>query len=166
MIVLLWVKRLLKKGGIECRMILLGSPDPENPASIPEKTLHGWHAEGIVEWWGHRGDMPKVFVKSNIVVLPTTYGEGVPKVLIEAASCSRAIVATDVGDIKEVIGNTDGCYLTPFDPHALSEKIKLSFDFVRTKGRTNGRERMKVLGLDSETIAKNIIEIYKGVLQS
>jgi glycosyltransferase involved in cell wall biosynthesis len=88
--------RILKNNGIGCRMILVGRPDSDNPKSISEKTLRSWDSEGIIEWWGYREDMLEVFAQSNIVVLPTTYGEGVPRVLIEAASRGRAIVATDV----------------------------------------------------------------------
>jgi glycosyltransferase involved in cell wall biosynthesis len=76
-------------------------------------------------------------------------------------ACNLPIVSTDVGDVKEIIGNTEGCYITSYDPKEVAEKIKIAFEFGK---RTNGRERLIKLGLDSDTIAKRIIHVYKQVL--
>jgi glycosyltransferase involved in cell wall biosynthesis len=100
---------------------------------------------------------------SNLFLI-TSIREGSPQSLKEAMACNCPIVATDVGDIKWVIGDTEGCYLTSFDPCDVAEKIKLALDFREKKVRTTGRERIIELGLDSESIAKRIIEVYKEVL--
>ena len=115
--------RILKRDGCECRMVLLGAPDPGNPASIERKTLCDWQMEGIVEWWGHREDMAEMFALSNIVVLPS-YREGLPKVLLEAASCGRAIVATDVPGCREIVHhNVNGLLVPPHDSKLLADAI-------------------------------------------
>lgn len=105
--------RRLKTMGIRARFALIGEEDLENPASISHNQLVQWQNEGIIEWWGKREDMPHVFSKSHIVCLPTTYGEGIPKVLIEAASCSRPIVATDVPGCREIVHNGENGFLVP-----------------------------------------------------
>jgi len=96
--------RALKYAGVAARFVLVGTPDPENPACIPEEQLAGWHAEGIVEYWGWREDIPSVLQQSNIVCLPS-YREGLPTSLIEASSCGRAIVTTDVPGCREVVAD-------------------------------------------------------------
>jgi glycosyltransferase involved in cell wall biosynthesis len=97
--------RALKKRGVVARFALVGTPDPENPACIPDAQLAEWHAEGVVEYWGWREDIPAVLQQSNIVCLPS-YREGLPTSLIEASACGRAIVTTDVPGCREVV--TDG----------------------------------------------------------
>lgn len=104
--------RLLKQQGIVARFALVGGPDEENPASIPEATLQSWVAEEIVEWWGHRQDMPSVYAQAAIACLPS-YREGLPKALLEAAACGLPIVTTDVPGCREVVLNDETGFLVP-----------------------------------------------------
>jgi glycosyltransferase involved in cell wall biosynthesis len=67
---------------------LVGDIDGENPSSISREILDTWTREGVVEWWGHRTDMPGVLQQAHIVCLPS-YREGLPTVLLEAAACGR-----------------------------------------------------------------------------
>ncbi len=109
--------------------------------------------------------VPFYFNASTLIVL-TSYHEGSPNVIKEAMACNIPIVSTDVGDVEEVIGNTEGCYITTFEPEDVADKIKMALEFAKTKGRTKGRERLVELGLDSETVAKKIISIYEKVLKN
>ena len=52
-------------------------------------------ARRTIEWWGYQKEMNKIYPHSSIVVLPSYYGEGIPKTLIEAAACGRAVITTD-----------------------------------------------------------------------
>ncbi len=113
--------RQLQAQGIPVRMALVGSTDPASLEAVPEEQLKRWVREGVVEWWGHRGDMPAVLASSNVVALPSTYGEGVPKVLIEAAACGRAIVTTDMPGCREIVQhNRNGLLVPPRDSGALA----------------------------------------------
>jgi teichuronic acid biosynthesis glycosyltransferase TuaC len=100
------------------------------------------------------------------MVLLTSVTEGSPNVIKEAMACNCPIVSTDVGDVRDVIGNTKGCYISSFAPIDIAEKIKKALEYSSTKGRTNGRQRIMELGLDSESIANRIVEVYKKVLNS
>lgn len=104
-------------------------------------------------------------MNTSHLLLLTSFSEGSPMVIKEAMACSCPIVSTDVGDVREVFDDTEGCYLTSFDPKDVAEKINLAIEFSKTKGRTNGRERIIELGLDSESIAKRIVEVYNKVLK-
>lgn len=98
------------------------------------------------------------------LLLLTSYHEGSPNVIKEAMACNCPIVSTDVGDVKWVLGDTEGCYIASYDPLDLAEKIKFALEFSKFKNRTEGRNRIYKLGLDSDTIAGKIIEVYKRVL--
>ena len=87
----------------KARFVLVGTPDIQNPDAISKVRLKKWNEEGVIEWWGHQSDMVKVYHQSTIVCLPTTYGEGLPKSLLEAASCGRPIVTYDVPGCREIV---------------------------------------------------------------
>lgn len=94
--------RIIKERGINARFLLAGSTDPSNPTSIPESELKTYEQDGLIELVGHTEDIPSLFKSCNIVVLPS-YREGLPKVLIEAAACGRAVITTDVPGCRDAI---------------------------------------------------------------
>ncbi len=105
------------------------------------------------------------FFNAADALILTSLSEGSPNVIKEAMACNCPIVSTDVGDVAEIIEGVEGCFLASFDPEDFAQKIKLALEFSRTKGRTKGRERIIQLGLDSETIANKLVEVYKRVLK-
>ncbi|MBN1364257.1 MAG: glycosyltransferase family 4 protein [Syntrophaceae bacterium] len=105
--------RQLRAHGVRAQFVLVGDTDPQNPAAIPKEQLTAWHSEGAIEWWGRRTDMPVVFSQSHIICLPSYYGEGVPKVLIEAAACGRPIVTTSTSGCREIVKNGKNGLLVP-----------------------------------------------------
>jgi len=106
------------------------------------------------------------YLNAADVILMTSKYEGSPNIIKEAMACNCQIVSTDVGDVKWVIGNTEGCYMTTFDPQDVADKIKTALHFSENVGRTIGRDRIIKLKLDSDTVAKKIIKIYNIVLNS
>ena len=93
------------------------------------------------------------------LLLMTSFFETGPQVVKEAMACNCPIVTTDVGDVREVIGDTKGCYISSYEPEDVAEKIKLALEFGK---RTNGRERMGIY--ENSVIADKIIGIYREVL--
>lgn len=120
----------------------------------------------VIELKGYRRYEVNLLLNACDIALLTSLNEGSPQFIKEAMACNCPIVSTDVGDIKWVIGETDGCFLTSFERDDVTEKINLALDFVQKSDRTNGRERILSLGLDSETTAKKIITMYKQLLNS
>ncbi len=109
-------------------------------------------------------DVPQILNEVNVVLL-TSKWEGSPNVVKEAMACNCPVVATDVGDVAWLYGDEPGYFLTGFDPRDVAEKIKLALAFSEEKGKTRGRERIKTLGLDSETVARRIVSVYEGLLK-
>jgi glycosyltransferase involved in cell wall biosynthesis len=98
------------------------------------------------------------------LLLLTSFHEGSPNVVKEAMSCNCPVVSTDVGDVKWLFGETQGHYITGFNPYDVAEKIELALEFRKKQLLTKGRERIIELGLDSDTISGKIIEVYNKVL--
>ena len=96
------------------------------------------------------------FYGSADVLLLTSLSEGSPYVIKEAMACNCPIVVTDVGDVRDVIGNTEGCFITNFDAQDVAAKLKAALAFGK---RTNGRDTIG--RLDSRQIAERIVAVYK-----
>ncbi|MBU2009446.1 MAG: glycosyltransferase [Chloroflexi bacterium] len=103
-------------------------------------------------------EMPLFFNAADVLVLVSD-GEGSPMVVKEAMACNLPVVATPVGDIPELIGGTDGCFLCGWEPGEIADKLRLAIG----SGRTKGRERMGEMGL--EKIASRLVSLYQQVLQ-
>ena len=104
--------RSLRQRGVSARFILVGEPDPHNPECVPEDQVESWVNEGVVEAWGNREDMPDVLNRASIICLPS-YREGLPKALLEAASCAKPIVTFDVPGCREVVVEGLNGFLVP-----------------------------------------------------
>jgi len=98
------------------------------------------------------------------VLVVTSRWEGSPNIIKEAMACNCPVVSTDVGDVRWLLGDTAGCYITSFKPEDVAEKLRLALEFSKRNGRTNGRLRIIELGLDSEIIASRIVEVYTGLI--
>lgn len=94
--------------------------------------------------------------------LTTSFRESGPLVVKEAMACGTPVVSVDVGDVKEVMGNTEGCYIAERNPDDIADKIRQALAF---KGKTNGRQRIIDLGLSNDLVAKRLVGIYLQVLK-
>jgi len=146
------------------KFLLVGSPDNGNPNTVPEKYLKEQNSNGYIEWIGHVDDVKPFIVKSDIVVLPS-YREGLPKVLLEAASCGRAIIATDVPGCREIVEHgINGLLVPPKDVNSLAESmLKLANEpELRLQMGRNGRKKV-LREFDEKIVIQKTMEIYKKV---
>lgn len=97
------------------------------------------------------------------MLLLTSSREGGVNVIKEAMACNCPIVATDVGDVRWVTGGVEGCYISELSVESLAENIRKVLLFGR---RTIGRQRIFELGLDSQTVAREISSLYSSVKQN
>lgn len=154
--------RRLAGEGVSARFVLAGSCDSGSPTAIPLAVLEKWNREGVIEWWQHRENMAEVFHASHIVCLPTTYGEGVPKVLIEAAACGRAIIATDVPGCREiVVNNQNGILIPPRNFESLADAIrKLLEDPLLRRNMGEAGRRIALSEFSSEHVIAQTLTLY------
>ena len=146
--------RLLRHRGCSARFVLVGTVDTGNPSSFKDSDISAWELDGVVEWWGHRTDMPQVLAESQVVVLPS-YREGLPKVLIEAAACGRAVVTTDVPGCRDAIDpGVTGVLVPVRDVVALADAIE---DLV------NNPLRCQVMGEAGMVLAEKAFDVRQVV---
>ena len=113
--------------------MLAGEPDPGHPSAIPLPTLEHWRNAGDVEWLGEWHDMPALMAQSHIVCLPSYYGEGVPRILLEAAASGHPIVTTDSPGCREVVRHGQNGLLVPVrDGEALIGAITQLIEMLRS----------------------------------
>lgn len=157
--------RLLKKRQVPVRILLLGDPDPENPASIPASQLASWQAEGILEWRPHDRDMAGALRACHIAVLPS-YREGLPKSLLEAAAMGLPIVASDVPGCREIARDGENAILVPLRNAArladAIERLALDPDLRRRMG-ARGRELVESAFTEA-TIVAQTLGLYRAML--
>jgi glycosyltransferase involved in cell wall biosynthesis len=94
---------------------------------------------------------------SNALILPSI-SEGSPNIVKESMACNVPVVATDVGDVSQVIGHTKGCTVCPADPGALA--MALEEALLRAEPTTG---RADTTHLERSVIAGQIIEVYQLV---
>lgn len=156
----------LKEMGVRARFVLVGDREPGNPYSISSSQLKQWHEGNIVEWWGHRTDMNEVFAQANIVCLPTFYREGVPKVLIEAAACGRAIVASEVAGCREIVRPGVNGFLAPvrqIEPLAQALKELIENPDLRREMGQKGRQ-IALQEFSEKIVVKKTLALYEELL--
>lgn len=146
--------KLVREQGIEARFVMVGDIDSGNLNSCTQQQVQDWENSGIVECWGFRADINNVMAKANIVVLPS-YREGLPKCLIEAAACGRAVVTTDVPGCRDAIEADQTGFLVPVrNSAALCQAvIKL----------INKPEQRKMMGEKGRMLALKHFDIDKVV---
>lgn len=153
--------RLLMHRGCNARFVLVGTVDTANPTSFTEADVTAWVHDGVVEWWGHRADMPQVLAAARLVVLPS-YREGLPKVLIEAAACGRAVVTTDVPGCRDAIEpGTTGVLVPARDAVALAKAIEdLIGDPARCQKMGSAGRSLAEKAFDIRQVVAEHLQIY------
>jgi len=94
----------------------------------------------------------------DALVFPS-FQEGSPNIVKQAMACNLPIVATDVGDVREIIGQTKGCYICKPD---LIEFADCLWEILCQPIRTQGREHIR--HLDGPSVASRVIEVYSETL--
>ena len=163
--VLVEASPLLKKKA-QARLALVGKPDEGNPGTVDEPTLHRWVEEGAVEWWGWQADMKSVYARCHIVTLPSSYGEGVPTSLLEAAASGRPIVASDIPGCREVVvQGENGLLVPPGNAEALADALAILVLDADLRSKMGNAGRQRVLErFSKDRINAATLAVYHKVL--
>ena len=158
--------RILRAQGRTVHFLLAGSSDPGNPNAVPESVITSWVEEGIIEWLGHVDDMPALLASVHVMALPTAYGEGVPRSLIEAAACGLALIATDAPGCREVISHeVDGLLVPLRNAEALASAIARVDDNPEWASEMGQNAKVKARREFDETIViSKTLDVYRELL--
>ena len=157
--------RILQQSGAGVRMRLAGGIDPGNPASVTQADVDAWHREGCIEALGERSDIADLYAAAHIAVLPS-YREGLPRSLIEAAACGRAVVTTDVPGCRDAIEPDEtGLLVPPRDAQALADAIgRLASDADLRQRLGRAGRRLAQNEFDIEDVCRRHLDIYRTLL--
>jgi glycosyltransferase involved in cell wall biosynthesis len=127
--------------------------------------LDNWSAEGIVQLLGFRTDIALQYEAANIVCLPS-YREGLPKGLVEAAACGRAVVTTDVPGCRDAIErDVTGVLVPEKNASALADAIQMLIEMPEKRlsmgeaGRKLARQAFSI-----DRIVDQHLAIYEELL--
>ncbi len=118
--------RILNESGENVQGIIAGGPHSPNSNSISHEKLEEWNQLSYINWVGKINDVTQVWKKAQISVLPSYYREGLPKSLLESASCGRAIITTDCPGCREIVSDMKSGLVVPAkSPKQLAKAILL-----------------------------------------
>ena len=115
----------------------------------------------LLELKGYFRDEVTLLMCAVDALLMTSYTEGSPQVIKEAMACGCPIVSVDVGDVRERLEGVEGCFVSETrGPQALAELLQKAISF---QGKTKGRNKLMVDGLDNKMVAHQLLGIYERI---
>ncbi|WP_420796175.1 glycosyltransferase [Endobacterium cereale] len=150
--------------GYDVSLSLYGTPDPSNPRSLSEDTLKNWSKLPGIEWHGSTRDVRQIWAAHDLACLPTRGGEGLPRSILEAGACGRAILTTDVPGCRDLVRDgQEGWLVPPDDAAALADRIcalALDRQLVAQAG-INARQRI-TSGFTEAHVMAQMSGIYRS----
>jgi glycosyltransferase involved in cell wall biosynthesis len=157
--------RLLRQRGSNAALLLAGTPDPANPASVSNQEAESWGREPGIAWLGHVRDISALWARCHIAVLPSRR-EGLPKSLLEAAACGRPMIATDVPGCREVVHPDETGVLVPVDDErALADAIETLAASPELRLRYGTAARQLAVGrFSAHVIGTQTVDLYRRLM--
>jgi len=173
---ILFAARLLRSKGVDnylraarrlgaagvAEFLIAGTPDAGNPDAIGRDYLEACSREGTAQLLGHVDRMQELLESVDILVLPSVYGEGVPRILVEGAACGLPLVAFDVPGSREiVVDGENGFLLPPGDQAALEHAIDRLVRDPGLRARMGRASRRHFeTEYDQGTVIRKTLEVY------
>jgi glycosyltransferase involved in cell wall biosynthesis len=154
--------RLLRKRVPDANLLIAGTPDPANPASMTEAEARSWNDEVGITWLGHVADIAAIWAKAHVAVLPSRR-EGLPLSLMEAAACGRAMIASDVPGCREIVLHEQTGLLFPVDnAAALADAMaRLAVDSQLRARCAKAARELVVDKFAADIIGQQIVNLYR-----
>jgi glycosyltransferase involved in cell wall biosynthesis len=159
--------RLLRAEGNDMHLLIAGTPDAANPASVSEAEAASWNSEPGISWLGHVEDVAALWARAHIAVLPSRR-EGLPLSLLEAAACQRAMIASDVPGCREVVIDEQTGLLCPVDDApALAAAMARLGAAPELRARYAAAARSLVVEkFAADIIGRQIVQLYRQLLDT
>jgi glycosyltransferase involved in cell wall biosynthesis len=159
--------RKLRAEGHQIELILAGATDSDNRDSLSDDEMRALAAEPGVEWLGHVADVREIWHRVDIAILPSTYGEGLPAALLEAASCARPIITSDTPGCREaVLQGETGLLVPAHDVAALAVAIAtLAGDPDRRRAMGRAGRALVEREFSEQIVAAKTLVLYRALLR-
>jgi glycosyltransferase involved in cell wall biosynthesis len=157
--------RLLRARLPTMRLLIAGTPDPANPASVTEAETRSWNEQAGISWLGQVNDIVGFWSRTHAAVLPSRR-EGLPLSLLEAAACGRAMIASDVPGCREIVIHQQTGLLFPVDDAAaLADAMaRLATDReLRVRCATAAR-KLVVEKFAAKIIGRQTVALYRELI--
>lgn len=157
---------LVKQEGHRVRLDVAGITDSSSPEAIPLGLIENWHGAGKINWLGRVLDMPDLLGQVHIVALPSTYGEGLPRILLEANACGRPVITSNIPGGKDLVQHgVNGLLVDPGAVEQLASTIKVLLN--RDKRQQMGLAGRKIVvgNYSQEKVIEQYKKIYKTLLK-
>lgn len=154
--------------GVKARYQIAGGEAPHNPLGISSKEMEEMLDGSSVEWLGRVSDMPSLYAAANVIVYPSYYGEGVPKVLLEAAATGRAIITTDHAGCREAVDhNVSGLLVAIKNAEATADAIEAVVSDVEMRSKMgNAAREFAAQEFDVRSVVAQTLSVYNTALVS
>ena len=135
----------------------------DNPSSITKVEINNWIADNVVVYNQHTDDMSHFLNEVDVVVLPTYYREGIPKILIEACAKGIPIITTSGVGCNQIIRNKfNGLVVKEKSVESLLEAMKAMIKLGK-----DGRSKMGLHGrklVEEKFDDKIVINTYLSLI--
>ena len=153
---------ILKESGINAKFQIVGG-ETDNPKAISREEMLEMTKDQATEWLGRVDDIPDRLAGAELIVYPSYYGEGIPRVLLEACAAGRAIVTTDHPGCREAVDHGENGLLVPVkDAHATAEAIKTilsDHDLRKSMGQKSRKKAEEEF--DIHAIVDQTVRVYE-----
>ena len=155
----------LQSEGMAVHLLLAGTPDPENRATLTAEEMTQIAALPGVTALGQVADIRTLWAQCHIAALPSRR-EGLPKALLEAAAAGRPIIATNVPGCREVCHDDVNGLLVPVDDAgALAAAIKILATDPALRAQYGAASRRMVEGdLSATAVGEKLVALYRRIL--
>ncbi len=154
----------------QARFVLYGGSQADyaskNPDFVPQAWLDALGEEGVVEWRGFTktAEVEHAMRRCAALVHPSSYPEGLPRTLIEAAAAGAPIITTDTPGCRDaLVDGVSGFLVPPKSPEALvaaMETLLEDPERIRKMGAA-GRERA-VERFDERIVLEDLLRVYSA----
>jgi glycosyltransferase involved in cell wall biosynthesis len=161
------VARILKKRYPKAQFDILGFLQPDYPNAISEQDIRAWEAEGIIRYLGSTDQIKNDLAKTDCVVLPTYYREGIPRILLEAGSMHIPVITTDNAGCRDVVDHTNNGYVClPKNVESLTYWMDKMINLPEAERARMGVRSRKIIErlFDDELVNDQYLSFITGAL--
>jgi glycosyltransferase involved in cell wall biosynthesis len=142
----------------EVPLVLIGQPEAAFSTPLPPNTR-------ILESWPHAAVM-SAWRRCSVALMPSICLDACPTVTMEAMAAGRAVVASHIGGLPDIVADGETGLLVPAgDSHALGAAMQRLLEDTTTRTRMGDRAKERVTAFQASAVIPRIEQVYQEVLQ-